>query len=122
MSPAMLRNVRALCLAGLVAACGGDGAGNKNETADEFVVRVNEELAKSGHEGAMANWVQLTYITPDTEALASRANERVQEDYARLIKEAKVYEGKDISDDAARTIMLLKLGLDGSGAGRSHEA
>ena len=40
------------------------------------------------------------------------AGERVQEDYARLIKESKVFEGKDISDDAARTIKLLKFGLD----------
>ena len=59
----------------------------------------------------MAAWVQLTYITPDTEALAALFSQRIQEDYARLIKEAGVYEGKDISADAARTIKLLKLGL-----------
>ncbi|MGH8249430.1 MAG: M2 family metallopeptidase [Steroidobacteraceae bacterium] len=100
-----------LGLAGILAACGGTGESKKEESADEFAARANAELAESGHEGAMATWVQLTYITPDTEALAAKASERVQEDYSRLIKESEVYEGKDISDNAARTIELLKLGL-----------
>jgi peptidyl-dipeptidase A len=106
----MQRIAVTLCLTGILVACG--GSGKKDETADEFAVRANEELAKSGHEGAMAAWVQLTYITPDTEALAARASERVQEDYARLIRESKAFDGKDLSENAARTIKLLKLGLD----------
>ena len=95
-------------LAVAVAACGG---GKPKETADGFVARANAELQKSGHENAMAGWTQRTYITPDTEALAARADERVQADFARLIREAKAWEGKDISGDAARSIRLLKFGL-----------
>ncbi|MGQ0430672.1 MAG: M2 family metallopeptidase [Gammaproteobacteria bacterium] len=91
----------------LLAACGG----KPRETPAEFVVRANAELQKSGHENAMAGWTQLTYITPDTEALAARAYERIQADYARLIHDAKVFEGKDIPEDAARTITRLKFGL-----------
>jgi peptidyl-dipeptidase A len=97
------------CLAVILAACG--GADKPKETADEFVARANAELAKSGHEGAMAEWVQRTYITPDTEALAALANERLQKDYARLTKEAETFEAEDISPDAARTIKLLKFDL-----------
>lgn len=98
-----------LCLAGVLAGCG--GAEGPKESAGEFVARANAELAKSGHEGAMAEWVQRTYITPDTEALAAVAGERVQKDYARLIREAKTFDDDDISPDAARTIRLLKLDL-----------
>ena len=106
----MQRNVIALCLTAVLAAC---GQGDKpEETADDFAARANAELQKSGHEGSMAAWVQLTYITPDTEALNALAGERVQENYARLIKESKAFENKDISEDAARTIKLLKFGLD----------
>ena len=105
----MIRLAITLCLASMLAACG--GAEKPKETADEFVARANAELERSGHEGAMANWVQLTYITPDTEALAAISNDRVIADYSRLVKEAKAYEGKTISPDAERSIELLKLDL-----------
>jgi peptidyl-dipeptidase A len=91
----------------LLAACGGA----PKESADDFVVRANDELGRSGHEQAMAQWVQFTYITPDTEALAAKSDERVQADYARLIEDARAYEGEDISANAARTIQRLKFGL-----------
>ncbi len=98
----------AFAAACILAACGG---GKPKESADEFVVRANAELQKSGVENAMAGWTLRTYITPDTEALSARADERVQADYARLIREAKVYEGKEIPAGAARSIKLLKFGL-----------
>jgi peptidyl-dipeptidase A len=106
-----VRAPRAAGVAALAVALAACGGGKPKETADEFVARANAELLKSGHENAMAGWTQRTYITPDTEALAARADERVQADYARLIREAKAWEGKDISEDAARSIRLLKFGL-----------
>ncbi len=98
----------AACLAGLLPACGG---GKAPESAGDFAARVHAELQKAGNENAMAAWVQQTYITPDTEALAARAAEREQAEYARLIEESRAYEGQDIPADAARTIRLLKFGL-----------
>ncbi len=95
-------------LAALLVACAGGDAKPK-ETADQFVTRANAELEKSSHENAMVNWVQLTYITPDTEALAAIANDRISADYSRLLDEAKAYEGRQLSPDAARSIQLLKL-------------
>ena len=94
------------CLAALLAACG--GATESAETADEFAGRVNSELYEAGLETGYAEWVQRTYITPDTEALAAKAGEREQAVYARLIRESKAFDGKDISENAARTISLLK--------------
>ena len=79
MSRPMKRALAVLGAACLLAACGGSGdAGKRGETADRFVTRVNAELAKSAHENAMVNWVQLTYITPDTEALAAISNDRIR--------------------------------------------
>jgi peptidyl-dipeptidase A len=105
---ATTRSASALCLAGLLSACGG---GEPAESAEAFAARANAELQKAGLESAAAAWVQQTYITPDTEALATRAAEREQIEYARLIAESAAYEGKDVPADAARTIRLLKFGL-----------
>jgi len=109
MSGAMLRNAGALCLAAILSACG--GADQPKETPEQFAARANAEVQKSRLESAMAGWTQLTYINPDTQALAARADERFQADIARLIREAKVFEGRDIPADVARTIEQLKLGL-----------
>jgi peptidyl-dipeptidase A len=102
------RTAGALALAVALVAC---AAPRPRETADEFVVRVNAELQKSGHENAMAAWTQLTYITPDTQALAAKSDERVQADVARLIEEARAFEGRAVPEHAARTIRLLKFSL-----------
>jgi hypothetical protein len=87
MTGTILRKAAVLCLAGVLAACGGDG--KKDATADDFVARANGELLEIGKESARAGWVQLTYITPDTEALAAKANEREQASYAKVIAETK---------------------------------
>ena len=105
--------IRAAVLAGFAAAlagCGGDG-GKPEETAAEFVARMDAELRDSNEEYSRASWLQLTYITPDTEALAASAYERLQADIAKLIAESKAYEGTELSAEQARTIELLKLSL-----------
>lgn len=107
MRPAPVRAAAALAACALLAAC----AGKPRETPDEFVVRANAELQESGHENAMAGWLQRTYISPDTEALAALADQRVQADFARLIDEARAYQGQELSEDAARAILQLKFGL-----------
>lgn len=81
----------------LLAAFTAAGETQPKETADEFAVRVNKELAESGKEFAQATWVQLTYITPDTEALAAKTYERFQATVARLIAESRAHAGKKMS-------------------------
>ena len=109
MRPRLPRPTAAFALAGALAAC---AAQQPKETPDEFVARANAQLQESNHESAMASWMQLTHITPDTEALAALASQRTQAVYARLIEEAGAYEGQDVSANAARTIQRLKLDLD----------
>ena len=46
------------------------------ETADEFVARANRELAESGRGIRAGRLGPATYITPDTEVLTAKANER----------------------------------------------
>jgi peptidyl-dipeptidase A len=109
MTGKMLGRAAVLCLAGVVAACGG---GKRDVTADEFVARANGELLEIGKESARAGWVQLTYITPDTEALAAKANEREQAVFAQIIAESKKLDDDAMSDESKRAIALLKVALD----------
>ena len=110
MTGAILRMAAVLCLAGVLSACGGDG--KNDETADEFVARANGELLEIGKESARAGWVQLTYITPDTEALAAKANEREQAVFAKVIAESKTLDDDSMSEESTRAIGLLRLALD----------
>ena len=106
MRPDARRRALASCAAALLATAA------VAETADEFAARVNRELQQVDTETAQAEWVQRTYITPDTEAIAARAGERRQAAYARLVAESKAFDGQPQSADAARTIRLLRTGLD----------
>jgi hypothetical protein len=91
----MKRAVRRSGSSCLLAACGGAGdAGPPKETADQFVARANAELEKSAHENSMVSWVQLTYITPDTEALAAISSDRIRTDYSRLWAKPRPTKGK----------------------------
>ncbi|WP_348240123.1 M2 family metallopeptidase, partial [Salmonella enterica] len=46
------------------------------ETADQFVERLNQEMVELGREVSAAAWTYATYISPDTELLNAKANER----------------------------------------------
>ena len=109
----MLRYACVVFIAGAIAclALGGCGAEKPKESADEFVARVNKDLQQRGHEDAMAGWVQQTYITPDTEQLAAKAEERALEYYPKAVKDSTAYEGMDISPESRRAMLLLKQGL-----------
>jgi peptidyl-dipeptidase A len=109
MSRPVARAALLAALAAALAACGGDG--KPKESADEYVARVEGELRDVITEYSRASWLQLTYITPDTEALAARSYERLQAEIAKDIAGAKAYEGEEMSPASARTIELLKLSL-----------
>ena len=81
------------------------------ESADQFVQRVNQELDELGHESSAAGWAYATYITPDTEFLNAKATERTLEYYGKAVEAAKAYEGQQLSPATARALLLLKLGL-----------
>jgi peptidyl-dipeptidase A len=89
----------------------GPAATQANETADQFVARVNKELADVGREAGAAGWAYATYINYDTEYLNAKANERYLEYLSKTVEESKRYEKEKLSPRTARSIALLKLNV-----------
>ena len=81
------------------------------ETADEFVARLNQELAAIGLESAAAGWTQATYITVDTQLLNARANERFLEYFSAAVEQARKFDGQPMSPSSRRALDLLRLGV-----------
>jgi peptidyl-dipeptidase A len=80
-----------------------------NETADEFIARVNDEFRKSYTELSAAQWISSTYINDDSELVAAKANERWLTQLNGWIEQARRFEGQSMSPATARSISLLKL-------------
>ena len=80
-----------------------------NETADQFIARVNEEVRKLSTELSSAQWLSNTYINSDSEMIAAKANERWLGQLNVWIEQAKRFEGQQMSPETARAIKLLKL-------------
>ncbi|HET7810090.1 MAG TPA: M2 family metallopeptidase [Steroidobacteraceae bacterium] len=122
-----LRVAAALAAAGALAGCPGPkgptppphlekvGAATQpaaaKPTAEEFVARVNRDLIDLNHEINAAGWMQSTDITVDTQYLNSRVTDRALAYYSRAAAEARGYEGQPMSPAAARSLMLIKLGV-----------
>src|SRR5437867_5423779 len=100
----------AICIAGSGCA---PGASSTPTAADAraFLDTANATSLKLGIQASQAGWVQQTYITDDTEALAARANQAASEAGARFAKEATRYDGVQVSADERRQLNLLKVSL-----------
>jgi len=108
----MIRHaIRRTCLAAAVATLALAPAVVSAETADEFVARLNQELADISKEVAAAGWTQATYITVDTQLMNAKAYERFLEYFSGAVEQAKKFEGQPMSPASKRTIELLKLGV-----------
>jgi len=79
--------------------------------ARKFVEKAEARLLELSNQASLASWVQNTYITRDTEILASRASQKVTAATVELVQEATKFEGLDLPEDVARRLMLLKLSL-----------
>ena len=79
------------------------------EEARRFLEKAEADLLELANEASRAAWVQSTYITLDTEALAAKANERFITASVRYAKEAVKYEKLPLPEDLKRKIHLLKL-------------
>jgi peptidyl-dipeptidase A len=115
----MMRNpVRlAAAIAAVIAVSSGcsrdtsQGTAAPQESADEFVARLNREMAELGREQSAAGWAYATYINQDTEFLNAKATERGLEYFTNAVEAAKAYEKQRLSPADARTLLLLKLGV-----------
>jgi peptidyl-dipeptidase A len=114
----MRNSVRlAAAIAAVVAIAGGcsrdtsQSASAPQESADQFVARLNSEMTDLGREQAAAGWAYATYINQDTEFLNAKATERQLEYFSNAVEAAKAYEKQQLSPATARTLELLKLGV-----------
>lgn len=108
-----------LWLALMLTACGGAPepahapvaapAGPTVAEADQFIARLNADLLRMLPDLNAAQWVQATYITPDSQRLATRAGEEYLNWQARQLKESQRYLPlKNLPPDTARALMLLR--------------
>jgi peptidyl-dipeptidase A len=77
--------------------------------ADAFIAGINDDLRKLLPYLNSAQWAQATYITDDTQLIASRANEEWLEYLSRKVQESKRYNDVEASPDTERGMLLLKL-------------
>lgn len=80
--------------------------------ADAFVARVEKDLADKSVFAGQAAWVNATYITDDTDALAARTGAQVTEAAVRYATEAARYAAiPGLSPDTRRKLDLLRGGI-----------
>ncbi|HZF17961.1 MAG TPA: M2 family metallopeptidase [Steroidobacteraceae bacterium] len=100
-----------LVAAGLSAALAVFAQDASQETADQFVARLNKEFTALSLEASKAGWTQATYINDDTEWLNAKANERYLEYFSKAVEESKRYLGQTLSKDTARALDILRQGV-----------
>jgi peptidyl-dipeptidase A len=81
------------------------------DSALDYLDRAEAELLELSSESQRADWVYATYITPDTEALSSRAMARVIAATVRLAKGSTRYSPEELGPGGRRRAKLLRLSL-----------
>jgi peptidyl-dipeptidase A len=83
----------------------------------KFLADAEARLSDLSVKGNRAGWVQETYITDDTEAIAASANEESLQAVSELAEQAKKFEGMQMPPEMARKLKLLKLSLNAPAPG-----
>jgi len=81
------------------------------EEASKFVDEAEKRLLPVRIDSNRASWVQATFITEDTQALAAAANEKAIALGVELATQAARFDGLELSPDVRRKLNLFKLGL-----------
>jgi peptidyl-dipeptidase A len=100
-------------LLGVLVACAAVVFGAQPTPADatKFLDDAAKKLFDLSLEASQASWIQSTYITGDTEAVAARANERLIAEGVRLAKATVAFDKVKLPADQRRMMMILKNGL-----------
>ncbi len=77
--------------------------------AQAFMDKAEADLLALSNEAGRAAWVQETFITDDTEAIAAKANERLLTRTNELVIGARRFKGMKLPPDLDRKFMLLRL-------------
>jgi peptidyl-dipeptidase A len=90
----------------------GIDAASANESADEFIARVNRELTEIYPEINAAQWLAATYINGDSELISAKTNERFLGMMSKYIAKAKTFPmDAKMTPETARALHLLKVGV-----------
>jgi peptidyl-dipeptidase A len=90
------------------------GCSQPKPTADDakkFLDDAQVKLNDLGVEAGRAEWVQENFITDDTEALSAASGQRSGDEAVRIAKQAKQFDGVDVTADTARMLKLLRIGF-----------
>src|SRR3546814_7639025 len=77
------------------------GAATAEETADQFIARVNNEFMEMYPQLTAAQWLSSTYINDDSQLLSAKANERYLAQLNSWIEQSKRFEGQQMSPETA---------------------
>ncbi|PIV35526.1 MAG: peptidase M20 [Lysobacterales bacterium CG02_land_8_20_14_3_00_62_12] len=77
--------------------------------ADAFVAAVNVKAKVDYPEQTAAAWLAVTYITPDSQLIAAKSNQRALAELKTNVEKATAFDGVSLSADTARALKLLKL-------------
>jgi peptidyl-dipeptidase A len=85
--------------------------GQTVEEAKAFLEEAEATLLKQANYLSRAQWLQSTYINPDSEMQAALANERYIEVVKGYARQATRFDKVQLPPEMARKMMLLKIGL-----------
>jgi peptidyl-dipeptidase A len=97
------------------------GRAGAAQSADEFVARVNGELAALSQEAQAAGFTLDTFITPDTQLLNAKANDRYLAYLSKAVAEARRYDTHELSPASARALMKLRLNVAAPAPDDAHK-
>ncbi len=104
----MVSAIAAGLVAVAAAGCGRPSGDGNDTSVTEFLREANETMLRLGNANNQAGWVQATYITQDTEALAARANEAYVSAVTNSARRAAGF-GEDAgTPDERRQLTVLK--------------
>jgi peptidyl-dipeptidase A len=84
-------------------------AGPTPQDAAEFAQKTNQDLKALWSEAERASWVSSTYITDDTEMIASKAGEKVMAYNAAAIKDSTAFADLELDPNTERMLNRLRL-------------
>jgi peptidyl-dipeptidase A len=93
----------------LIAQVSQTGAQPTVDDLKKFLGESEARLTKLNVKASQANWVQETYITEDTQAIAAAANDDLLAALTELSQEAKRFEKVQAPPELRRKLLLLKL-------------
>jgi len=77
----------------------------------QFIERAEARLSDLSIKAQRADWVQNTYITPDTQAMSAEAARVLTGELTAFAKQAATYKDVALPPDLARKLLLLRLQL-----------